>query len=352
MIRKNKWKILISSLLIIVPSIAALILKDMVKKALLGAWYFTWIMPVLMLLIHFFCIFLTLRDNASREQSSKILNLCFWIIPAISIFVSSIFMMIALGLITFTLKMIVPLFISLTFIIMGNFMPKATRNRTFGIKVKWALANDDNWAATHRFSAKLWVICGLALIPLCFVPFKISIFLVIAVTVAAVIPPIVYSYLFYKRQIREGTATEEEYRNYASAGKDKKSSIAAVIIFSVLIVLITIMMFVGKIDYTLTDTSLSIDTTYGGALTLDYADIDSVEYDEDGIDGVRLNGYASAKILFGLFDSEDIGHYVRYTYTGGGPVIVIHTGDEILVIADETPELTKSLFDEIYAKVK
>jgi len=351
MISKNKWKILISSLIIVLPAIAALILKDNVGKGLMGAWYFTWIMPLFLVLVHLFALFFTLRDNFAKGQSEKIINMIFWIVPTISVFASGIFIMIAFGVVS-GVSVFVPLLLGFGFIAMGNILPKATRNRTFGIKIKWTLTNDDNWAATHRFSGRLWVVCGILTMLLCFFPFDISMFLIIAILLLAVIPPVVYSYCFYKRQITEGKATKEDYANYPRSENDKKITIATLISLGIILVLVTVIMFVGSISYEIGDESMKIGTTFGGGVTLDYSDIESVELVESGVDGMRVSGFASSKLLFGIFTNDELGNYTRYTYTGKGPAIIISTSDGILVIADETSELTKALYDAISERVK
>ncbi len=351
MIRKNKWKILISSLVIILPAIAALILKDSFPKQMPGAWYFTWLMPVMLVILNLACIFFTLRDNETAGQSEKILNITFWIVPAISVFSSGIFIALALGL-EFNIGMVIFVILGISLILMGNYMPKAVRNRTFGIKIKWTLANDENWAATHRFSGKLWVICGLLTIFLALVPMEIGFILFCAILVAIVVFPIIYSYVFYKRQLADGRASKEDYDSYPKSEKDKKITVISLVSGGVILVLVAIMMFIGSISYTVGDGSLGIRTTFGGSMTLDYDDIESVEYREDGVGGSRVSGYASAKLLFGWFNSDELGDYTRYTYTGGGPAIVIRTGDGILVIADEAPELTRALYDTLLEKVK
>ena len=351
MISKNKWKILLSSLIIVLPAIAALVFKGNVEKGMMGAWYFTWIMPLFLVLVHLFALFFTLRDNFARGQSEKIINIIFWIVPTISVLSCGIFMMISFGIVS-GVGVAVPLLLGLGFVAMGNVLPKATRNRTFGIKIKWTLANDDNWAATHRFSGKLWVVCGILTMLLCFFPFDISMFLIIAILLLAVIPPVVYSYRFYKRQIAEGKATEEDYDNHKGSESDKKITVATLISLGVIIVLVCVLMFVGNINYELGDDSIKIGTTFGGGISVDYSDIESIELRDSGVDGMRVSGYASAKLLFGWFKNDELGDYTRYTYTGGGPAIIIRTGDDVLVIGDKTQELTNELYDSLCEKVK
>lgn len=50
------------------------------------------------------------------------------------------------------------------FILIGNFLPKVTRNRTLGIKLPWTLKNDVCWQKSHRFGGLVFVITGLLLV--------------------------------------------------------------------------------------------------------------------------------------------------------------------------------------------
>ncbi len=50
------------------------------------------------------------------------------------------------------------------FMLIGNFLPKVTRNRTLGIKLPWTLKNDVCWQKSHRFGGVVFVITGLLLI--------------------------------------------------------------------------------------------------------------------------------------------------------------------------------------------
>jgi hypothetical protein len=237
------------------------------------------------------------------------------------------------------------------FILMGNYLPKATRNRYFGIKIKWTLDNDENWAATHRFAGKVWVITGIVTLIGAFLPEKAAVILLIAASIPAIIIPILYSYYFHKKQLADGTATKEDYSSYAKSNFDKKSVIVVSVIGSVVLIGVILLMFIGSLTFTVGDEALEIDTTYGGGMTLDYSDIDSIEYVKTAVPGMRVSGFASSKLLYGWFKNDELGNYTRYTYTKSEANIIIRAGDDIIVIADETAELTKSLYDSLLDKI-
>ena len=347
MIKNNKLKFLISAVLILIPSIVSLFLKGQVTSVMQGAWYFTWIMPVVLLVIHTGLLVLVNHIDHVK-QDAKIENIIFFIIPAISLYAGSIFIAITLGY-DAGVEMICSVLLGVLLIVTGNYMPKAKRNRTYGIKIKWTLENDDNWVATHRLAGKVFVGAGIVTLITGFLPVEIM-FIVFAVVLAvAVAVPVIYSYRYHLRQVAEGTATKDD-----SLGSDnKKAGIASgVVVASLLVIILPLMMF-GKITYTVGDNSLNIKPTFGGGMEISYSELADaeIEYRDEAVPGHRVAGFGSTKLLYGQFRNDELGMYTRYTYTDSDSAIVIRIDDHILVIADETPELTKALYDALLEKL-
>ena len=350
MLKNNKIKLLVSSLAILIPSAVALILKESVQSGMKGAWHFSWILPVMLVLTNIVLHVLTFRENERVGQNAKIVNMTYWMLPTLSFYISAIFMALSLGW-DFNVGAVVCAVVGVSFIVIGNYMPKTVRNHFMGVKIKWTLANDDNWAATHRFSGKLWVICGIVALPCAFLPGTLFMIFLISLTFIAVIPPIVYSYIFYKKQIADGSATAEDFAPSRTNSLNKKTVIIASVISGIILVGVAVMMFVGSITYTVGDDELAIRTTYGGKMTLDYADIEKIDFIDEGVDGKRVSGFASAKLLYGWFKNDDLGDYTRYTYTDCEAAIIIRTSEDILVIAEESREDTMKLYLEIIERM-
>ena len=351
MIKNNKLKLLISSLVILLPSVAAIILNKVVEPKIPGAWHFGWILPIFLVLMHVFLHLVTFRENERVQQNPKIVNITFWVLPVLSAYISALFMMLSLGLEN-AIGVILSVFFGALFLVFGNFMPKSVQNRTFGLKIKWTLANEDNWAATHRFAGKVWVISGIVTLIGAFLPEMASIILLIAGALPAVILPIIYSYLFYKKQLAEGTATKEDYSTYPESKIDKKTGIVSAVVGGVIVVGVVLLMFLGSLSFTVGDDALKIGTTFGGGMTVDYDDINSIEYKLENVSGMRVSGFASAKLLYGWFKNDELGNYTRYIYTGSEATIIIRTDESIIVIADESLEETKALYDAIAKKLE
>ncbi len=212
MIKKNLKMLIITSVIILLPIVAGLILWNKfpdeipihfnaqgVADGFGGKGLAVFGMPLLMLAVHWFCIFVTALDPKSKNITQKNVNLVLWITPAISIFVSGIIYSFALGY-ELNINTIFPVFFGLFFIIIGNYMPKCKQNYSIGVKVPWALESEENWNYTHRLAGKTWVIGGLLIIALSF--FK-TVWIFMVITIIMVIIPIVGSYLFHKKENKQ-----------------------------------------------------------------------------------------------------------------------------------------------------
>ncbi|MFZ5651533.1 MAG: SdpI family protein [Bacillota bacterium] len=86
------------------------------------------------------------------------------------------------------------------FIIIGNIMGQLKHNYFVGVKTPWTIASEEVWRRTHRLSGRVWVASGL-------VSFLTGLFLggergfviFAAAIAAAVIIPVAYSFIIYKK---------------------------------------------------------------------------------------------------------------------------------------------------------
>lgn len=351
MIRENKLKYLISSILIILPAlVGAAVTKSSGINAVKGGAYFTWLMPIVLFAVHTFLLWLT-RYIDPVKQTKKIENIIFFIIPTISLSVSSIFIALMLGL-DLNISMLCSVIMGIAFIVIGNYMPKAKRNRTFGIKLRWTVTNDDNWVATHRLAGKLFVIAGILSFVTALLPVNAMFISLVVILAITVIVPTVYSYRFYKKQIASGEATKEDYE-YDTKKWQKNAAIVTVISVAAVII-VCIMLTSGGLKFTFGDNALTVKPSFGGGVELEYSELAdaTVEYREERVPGTRVMGYGSMKLLYGTFRNDEFGNYTRYTYTDSEASIVIYIGDDVIVLADETAELTRALYDELRLKIE
>lgn len=89
--------------------------------------------------------------------------------------------------------------IGVLFIALGNYMPQIKDNYLTGIKTPWTLASPEVWRKTHRFSGYMWTIGGVLIALAAFMPKSLSVGMIIAALVIAVIIPYVYSWFIAQR---------------------------------------------------------------------------------------------------------------------------------------------------------
>ena len=366
MIRKNKLTLIISSIVILLPMLIGIFGESFLSDEIAIHWgiggeadgfasplfAFT-VIPIILLAVHWLCVILTcVFDKGAAEQSVKLMRLVLWIIPAMSLSISAMMLMIALGY-PKNMGGFVLLLIGVLFVVIGNYMPKAKRSITTGIKIKWTLANDENWQATHRFAGKLYVALGFAAILLMPISYKALPFVLIGIIVLCVVLPIIYSYRFYKKQLSDGSVTKEEYdRGYREMFKNPKAAkTAGIAVAAVLVAVLAIVMFSGSLEVTLGEESIDIDASMWSDASIDYDEIESVEYREELVGGYKVNGLNSAKLWLGIFKNDELGVYTRYTYQSAESSVILTVDGEYVVIATESEEQNKAIYEKIAAEI-
>jgi uncharacterized membrane protein len=82
-------------------------------------------------------------------------------------------------------------------LLLGNILGKVTKNFFVGIRTPWTLASDEVWLRTHRLGGRVFVVAGLVIAAAGLVGAGPGPLL--AAITAAVVIPIVYSYVIYRR---------------------------------------------------------------------------------------------------------------------------------------------------------
>ena len=223
MIKRNKLTIFITSVVTLLPALIGLFGSKLLPEKIVQFWGLDLqtdtganaasiflVLPLIMLAVHWFCIILTTVMEKNNQQSKKIEALVLWITPVISVSTCGILLATAFGD-QFNVTVFMWLTLGIGMIVIGNYMPKTTRNRTMGIKIAWTLANEDNWYATHRFAGKVFVSCGVACMLSILLPAIVQPFMVGGLLIVMLALPIIYSYRFYKKQLADGSATKQDY---------------------------------------------------------------------------------------------------------------------------------------------
>ena len=149
-------------------------------------------LPIFLLLVHLFVIFVTSRDPKNQTMNEKMGKVIYWLTPIVSLSLSYLIYSKALGSTT-NPSIFVSALLGLIFVMMGNYMPKLKVNHTVGIRLPWTLQSEDNWHKTHRLAGKLWVLGGLILLIEAGIQFAVP-YVMGSVILTIVLIPILYSY--------------------------------------------------------------------------------------------------------------------------------------------------------------
>ena len=211
MIKKNIKALVISSIVILLPMAAGLLLWDKLPQQFVTHWGVDgqpdgWAgkpmavfgMPLLMLAVQWICVLATAADKRNQNQTAKAMNMVLWIIPVISIVSSGMIYGVACGM-EFNANMLLPILMGAMFLFVGNYLPKCKCNHTIGIKLPWTVSNEENWNATHRLGGRVWVAAGVLMIACAFLPGNWTAILVLLIAAVAVAVPTVYSYVYYRK---------------------------------------------------------------------------------------------------------------------------------------------------------
>lgn len=84
---------------------------------------------------------------------------------------------------------------------LGNYMPRIRSNWFMGIRTPWTLDNERVWRATHRVGGRTCVAAGLVMALAALLPEPLRQGTAGAALAVAVVVPLVYSYVAYRRDL-------------------------------------------------------------------------------------------------------------------------------------------------------
>lgn len=208
---KKHWKLLIiTSIVLLLPIVAGLILWNQLPDQMPTHWnaagevdqwnskpFTVFVLPLIMLAVQWLCSLGTAADPKKANHSEKVLQLILWIIPCLSLVLMAITYATALGK-EVRIDVIMPIVIGLVLAVIGNYLPKCKQSYTIGIKIPWTLNSEENWNKTHRFAGRLWLICGLVMI---LTSFFGGFWVFLPIVLLMVLAPFLYSYLLHRKGI-------------------------------------------------------------------------------------------------------------------------------------------------------
>ena len=211
MLKKYKKTLIVTTLLALLPMVAGIILWNRLPEQVAihfgsngepDGWASRTVavfgLPVFMAAINLVCAFATATDPKKQNIQPKVFKLILWICPLCSWICCGITYVYSLG-VTLSVEKIATVFCGVVFIVVGNYLPKCRQSYTVGIKLPWTLVSEENWNRTHRMAGGLWM-AGGAVITLMSLVGVIFPGLFVAVALVMTLVPVVYSYLFYRKE--------------------------------------------------------------------------------------------------------------------------------------------------------
>ena len=208
MIKKNLKVLIITSIVILLPILAGVILWNQLPDPMPTHWnasgevdgwsskpFAVFGLPLILLAAQWLCMLGTAADPKKNNHPTKIVHLVLWIIPVISVVMHTFVYLIVLGY-GVRMEVVMPILIGLIFTIIGNYLPKCKQNYTIGIKIPWTLNNEENWNKTHRFAGWLWTVCGILIM---LTGFFGGVWVFLPIVLVMVLVPFLYSYLLHRR---------------------------------------------------------------------------------------------------------------------------------------------------------
>lgn len=362
MFQKYKKQLILSSIAILLPIVFGLIMWNKLPDTMTTHWgadgqadghsgkaFAIFFMPLFLLGMHLFCVWITDLTNRGNNQDPKVMNLVFCLMPIVSLMANGMIYAIAMGKV-WDMNALMPVFMGVLFTLVGNYLPKCRQNTTMGIKVVWTLNNEENWNATHRFGGKLWVAGGLITLFSAFLPMKIGYPIMFFTMLGTCLGSVLYSYLYYRKQLQAGTM--EPVKEIPMDPITKKIAKGARILILALLIFCGAVMFTGSIEFDFQEEKLVMDASFYAPINLRYENIEHIEYREGPVEGTRVGGFGSFRLLLGFFENEEFGTYNRYTYYKPEACIVVTAKGQTLVFSGANGEETREIYNTLLEKVK
>ena len=211
MIKTNMKILILTSVLILLPLLLGLIFWSSLPAEIPTHWnaageidgysskpFAVFAMPLFLLASHWICALATYADRKNKDQNRQPMTMVLWICPIVSLVSFGLCYSAAMG-IDIDTETMMPLFLGVMFVVIGNYLPKCRQNHTIGIKLPWTFRSEENWNKTHRLGGKLWVLGGFALMLTVLLPTEVAAWYLLAILTLLVIVPTLYSYALSKR---------------------------------------------------------------------------------------------------------------------------------------------------------
>lgn len=210
--KTNKKTLILTSVVMLLPILIGILLWNKLPDSMAihfnfdneadgyrEKWFAVIIVPFILLAVHLIMAMIIAADPRKKNISSKVYGINIWILPSLSLALTVVIYVYNLG-IHFNISLFLGIFLGITYIILGNYMPKTRQNYTIGCLLPWTYANEENWNKTNRLAGVINIIIGiLVIINAAMGMFDIFYSLLMAVIIGYLIP-LGYSYFLHVKK--------------------------------------------------------------------------------------------------------------------------------------------------------
>lgn len=212
--KKNKLYFIITSIIVILPMIAGVLLweqlpdrvathfgRDNIPNGWSSKGFAVFGLPLFCLAVHVICTVATLFSTEQKNLSNRIIRIILFICPAVSLICGFSIYGYALSY-PINMEVLIGLFVGIIFVVIGNYLPKCRQNYVVGIKIPWTLSDKENWNHTHRLAGWIWVPCGIIFILNAFLHL-LSSWMYFVLFAVMIFVPVIYSFVYFLKQKKE-----------------------------------------------------------------------------------------------------------------------------------------------------
>ncbi|MFH1522193.1 MAG: SdpI family protein [Patescibacteria group bacterium] len=159
--------------------------------------------PGIMIGMYFLFLFLPYMDPKKEryQQFRKVYHVFKGILLFFMVAIYFISSLNALGY-NISVELWVPVLVGMLFIILGNYMGKIKPNWFMGIRTPWTLSSEDVWNKTHRFGGKMFILGGVLMSLMYFIPVSLRMWLFGIILAIILLGTVGYSYFLFLKEKR------------------------------------------------------------------------------------------------------------------------------------------------------
>ena len=174
--KTNKKTLILTSVVMLLPILIGILLWNKLPDSMAihfnydneadgyrEKWFAVIIVPFILLAVHLIMAMIIAADPCKKNISSKVYGINIWILPSLSLALTVVIYVYNLG-IHFNISLFFGIFLGITYIIIGNYLPKTRQNYTIGCLLPWTYANEENWNKTNRLAGVINIIIGILVI--------------------------------------------------------------------------------------------------------------------------------------------------------------------------------------------